>query len=285
MNEVYRFVGTTKQNIHQRLNIQLKRREEKEQLRVILSQVREDHPGMGCKALYRKVKPLTMGRDKFFEFYRSYGFGIVPKRSFRRTTDSSGVVRFPNLVKDFELTGINQIWVSDITYYEMNGNFYYLTFVMDQYSRRIIGYSASTTLKTVDTTVHALKMALTRITGDEVIKPIIHSDGGGQYYSKDFLRVTNGRLRNSMCETVYENPYAERINGTIKNSYLKGYSPTCFDKLKRALNKAVYMYNHEKSHSAIDHFTPVDYEQKMNQELLTLKLKGINQLHKMVNPI
>ena len=285
MNEIYRFLGTTKQNIHQRLNIELKRREEKEQLKVILSQVREDHPEMGCKVLYRKVKPHTMGRDKFFEFYRSYGFRIAPKRSFRRTTDSTGVVRFPNLVKDFELTGVNQVWVSDITYYEMNSKFYYLTFIMDQYSRRIIGYSASKTLKTEDTTVPALKMALTRITGGEVIKPIIHSDGGGQYYSKDFLRVTNGCLRNSMCENVYENPHAERINGTIKNNYLKGYNPTCFDNLKRELNKAVYMYNHEKSHSSIHHFTPVEYEQKMNQELLTLKLKGINQLHKMVNPI
>ncbi|NJY64051.1 DDE-type integrase/transposase/recombinase [Salinimicrobium sp. CDJ15-81-2] len=264
-------MGTTKQNIHQRLNRELKRAEEEEQLKVVLRQVREDHPQMGCKELYRRIKPQTMGRDKFFEFYRSYGFKITPQKCFRRTTDSSGVMRFPNLVTGRELTGVNQVWVSDITYYEMNSKFYYLTFILDQYSRRIIGYSASRTLRTEDTTIPALKMALTRIKGDEIIKPIIHSDGGGQYYSKEFLSLTRGCLRNSMCETVYENPHAERINGTIKNGYIKGYNPTDFKSLIRKLDKAVYMYNNEKGHSSIDHFTPVEFEQRLKKKLVILE--------------
>lgn len=271
MNQIYRWLGTTKQNIHQRLNRELKRAEEEEQLKVVLRQVREDHPQMGCKELYRRIKPQTMGRDKFFEFYRSYGFKITPQKCFRRTTDSSGVIRFPNLVTGRELTGVNQVWVSDITYYEMNSKFYYLTFILDQYSRRIIGYSASRTLRTEDTTIPALKMALTRIKGDEIIKPIIHSDGGGQYYSKEFLSLTRGCLRNSMCETVYENPHAERINGTIKNGYIKGYNPTDFKSLIRKLDKAVYMYNNEKGHSSIDHFTPVEFEQRLKKELVILE--------------
>lgn len=270
MNEIYRWLGTTRQNMHQRLNREIRREEEKEQLKVILHQVREDHPQMGCKALYIKVKPQTLGRDKFFEFYREYGFRIFPKKSFKRTTDSTGVVRFPNLVKDRELTGVNQVWVSDITYFEMNNKFYYLTFILDQYSRRIIGFNASKSLRTEDTTVPALKMALKRLKGDEFVKPIIHSDGGGQYYSKEFLFLTRGYLRNSMCKNVYENPYAERINGTIKNSYLKGYHPTSFTDLKTKLKKAVYMYNYEKSHSAIDHYTPVDYEKRLKKELMIL---------------
>jgi transposase InsO family protein len=235
---------------------------------VILQQVREDHPNMGCKALYRKVRPETMGRDKFFEFYGKYGFKIPKQKCFRRTTDSSGVIRFPNLIKDRELTGVNQVWVSDITYYEMNSKFYYLTFIMDQYSRRIIGYSASRTLKTVDTTIPALKMALPRIKGNEKEKPIIHSDGGGQYYSKRFLNLTRGCLRNSMCVNVYENPHAERINGIIKNSYLKGYNPITEQSLNKSLDKAVYMYNHEKPHSAIKYYTPVGYERKLNKQII-----------------
>lgn len=271
MSQIYRWLGTTKQNLHQRLNKELKRAEEKEQLKVVLRQVREDHPDMGCKVLYRKIKPQTMGRDKFFDFYRSYGFKITPRKCFKRTTDSTGVIRFPNLVTGRELTSVNQVWVSDITYFEMDSKFYYLTFIMDQYSRRIIGYSASRTLRTEDTTIPALKMALTRIKGDEIIKPIIHSDGGGQYYSKEFLSLTKGCLRNSMCETVYENPHAERINGIIKNKYLKGYNPTSYNSLNKKLNKAVYMYNYEKPHSSINHFTPVEYEQRLHEELVTLK--------------
>ena len=156
---------------------------------------------------------------------------------------------------------------------------------MDQYSRRIIGYSASKTLSTENTTIPALKMALTRIKGNEQVKPIIHSDGGGQYYSNAFLNLTRGCLRNSMCESVYENPHAERINGTIKNSYLKGYHPTSLNDLERKLNKAVYMYNYEKSHSSINHYTPVAFEQKINIELVTLNQAINNQLCKTVNPI
>lgn len=268
MNQIYRLLGISKQNVHQRLNREAESKQEKEQLKIILRQVREDHPDMGCKALYKKIRPQTMGRDKFFEFYGKHGFRIAPKKSFRRTTDSSGVIRFPNLIKDRELTGVNQVWVSDITYYEMNSQFYYLTFIMDQYSRRIIGYSASKTLKTVDTTIPALNMALKRITGCEKEKPIIHSDGGGQYYSKRFLNLTKGFLRNSMCVNVYENPHAERINGTIKNSYLKGYNPITEQSLKKSLDRAVYMYNYEKPHCAIKHYTPVEYEQKLNKQII-----------------
>lgn len=270
MNQIYRWLDTTKQNIHQRLNRELRRAGEEEQLKLVLLQVREDHSEVSCKALYRKVNPQTMGRDKFFDFYRNYGFTIAPKKSFKRTTDSSGVIRFPNLVTSRELTGVNQVWVSDITYYEMNNKFYYLTFIMDQYSRRIIGYSASNTLSTEDTTIPALKMALTRIRGNEETKPISHSDGGGQYYSRKFIKLTNGRLRNSMCKNVYENPHAERINGTIKNSYLKAYHPISFNDLTKKLNKAVYMYNYEKSHSSINHYTPVAFERKIDNKLVTL---------------
>lgn len=270
MNQIYRWLNTTRQNIHQRLNRELESAGEQEQLKLILHQVREDHPEMGCKALYRKVNPQTMGRDKFFDFYRNYGFKIAPKKSFKRTTNSTGVIRFPNLVTGRELTGVNQVWVSDITYYEINSKFYYLTFIMDQHSRRIIGHSASDTLSTQGTTIPALKMALTRIKGNEVVKPIIHSDGGGQYYSRNFIKLTKDRLINSMCKNVYENPHAERINGTIKNSYLKGYGPISFDDLKKKLNKAVYMYNHEKSHGSIKHYTPVAFELKLDKELVTL---------------
>jgi len=75
-----------------------------------------------------------------------------------------------------------------------------------------------------------------------------------------------------MCVNVYENPHAERINGTIKNNYLKGYNPIGFEGLVRSLNKAVYMYNHEKPHSSINHQTPVQFEKeiKMKKELVTL---------------
>ncbi len=271
MSQIYSWLDVSRQNVHQRLDRELLKSEEKEQMKVIIRLVREDHPEMGCKALYKRLKPQTMGRDKFFEFYRSYGFIIRLKKSFRRTTDSSGVIRFPNLILSRELTGINQVWVSDITYYELHQKFFYLTFIMDLFSRKIIGYSASKSLRTEDTTIPALKMALRRLSkGDNESKPIIHSDGGGQYYSREFLQLTNKKLINSMCKNVYENPHAERINGIIKNNYLRGYNPINFKDLIAKLDKAVYMYNYEKTHSSINDLTPVEFENKSGLKLVTL---------------
>ena len=258
MSELYRSVGTSKQNVHQRLNRELIQNEERAQMLHLVRQVRQDHPSMGAESLYKKIRPKTMGRDRFYHWYRSEGFTVIPSKNWRRTTDSSGVIRFKNLVQGIELNGINQVWVSDITYYELGDKFYYLTLVMDQYSRKIKGYCASKELRTEQTTIPALRMAIKHLRPGD--KPIIHSDGGGQYYSKCFLSLTKGTFLNSMGESAYENPHAERLNRTIKNSYLYHYQPEDFDELKKKLAKAVTMYNDGKPHDALNGLTPKQFE-------------------------
>ncbi len=261
MNQVYRALGTSKQNVHQRLNRELNQLEEKEQLIGIIRQVRQDHPTMGEQALYQKIRPKTMGRDRFYAWYREQGLTIRPSKNWRRTTDSSGVIRFDNLIDGIELHGVNQIWVSDITYYEIEGRFYYLTFIMDQYSRKIKGFHASKSLRTEETTIPALRMAMRYLSTGQ--HPIIHSDGGGQYYSKSFLDLTRRRFTNSMGESAYENPHAERLNRTIKNSYLLHYRPDNFEQLQKQLSRAVEMYNDGKPHKGLRGQTPTQFEMKI----------------------
>jgi putative transposase len=272
MNQIYKAVATSKQNVHQRLNRNLEQLEERGQLLTIIQKVRQDHPEMGARALYRKISPKTMGRDRFYRWYLSEGLRVQSSKNWRRTTDSSGVIRFQNLVDGIELDGVNQVWVSDITYYDLNNQFYYLTFVMDQYSRKIKGFHASRYLNTEHTSIPALKMAMTYLRPGQ--KPIIHSDGGGQYYSKAFLRLTENRFTNSMGESAYENPHAERLNRTIKNSYLKHYQPKDFEQLARQLARAVEMYNDGKPHDALAGLTPKEFEKLM-----------LNQPQKTVNSI
>jgi len=262
MNQVYKAIGTSKQNVHQRLNRNLESLDEREQLLQIIRQVREDHPEMGARPLYRKIAPKTMGRDRFYCWYRSEGLRVKPTKNWRRTTDSSGVIRFENLVEGKKLDSINQVWVSDITYYDLNDKFYYLTFVMDQYSRKIKGFHASKDLRTEQTTIPALKMAMRYLLPGQ--KPIIHSDGGGQYYSKSFLSLTQGKFINSMGESAYQNPHAERLNRTIKNSYLRHYQPSDFGQLRKLLVKAVNMYNGSKPHDALKGLTPKQFENLYN---------------------
>lgn len=233
--------------------------EEKEQLLVLVRQIRQDHPRMSSRQMYRLLQPVHLGRDRFEAMCFEHGFKVSIKRSYHRTTNSLGVTRFENLIQDYELTGVNQVWVSDITYYRIEEKFYYLTFILDMYSRFIVGYSVSKDLSTHSTTIAALGIALRR----RKIRPglIIHSDGGGQYYCKEWLSLTGQqKMRNSMCDSPYENPHAERINGVIKNDYLSGYGPASLDQLITMTGIAVEKYNYEKPHSSLGQMSPSQYE-------------------------
>jgi len=233
--------------------------EESNQLLVLIIQIREDHPRMSSRQMYRLLNPVHMGRDRFEVFCFANGFKVSVKRAYQRTTNSWGVTRFANLLVGYEVTGVNQVWVSDITYYRIGERFYYLTFILDRYSRFIVGHSASETLLTTSTTLPALQMALKA--RKLLTNLIIHSDGGGQYYCKDWLKLTRQhQIRNSMCESVYENAHAERINGTIKNDYLAYYSPQNYTELIAMTSKAVLKYNYQRPHQSLGNISPNEYE-------------------------
>jgi putative transposase len=261
MRELYHLLGITKQAFHQRRRRVLGQRALEEQLLLLMADVRRDHPDMSARSMYFKLKPQGIGRDRFEGLAFQHGFRLNPVRNYRKTTRSTGS-RFANLVAGLELTGINQVWVSDITYYELGDEFYYLTLVMDLYSRRILGWHASDSLRSEDTSLPALKKALhLRGPGHYDRRLIFHSDGGGQYYCVPILELTkrNGIL-NSMGETVYENAHAERVIGTIKNSYVIPYGPADLPGLKRALSRAITLYNEDRPHSALGRKTPAEFE-------------------------
>jgi putative transposase len=243
----------------------------------LIAQIRQDHPTLSCRAMYAKLQPQAIGRDRFEELCRRHGFSIQRKVNLWRTTDSTGVVRFDNLLEGLALGGINEAWSSDITYYEVGSRFYYITFVMDCFSRRILGYAVSSRLTTEQTTLPALKGAVEARGGSIPPQLIFHSDGGGQYYDKEFIGYTKHyQMRNSMCEFAYENGKAERLNGIIKNNYLKFYETNTFAQLQRNVDRAVTLYNRERPHKALQYQTPVDYENKivLLQQQTTPKMTG-----------
>jgi putative transposase len=258
MNALYRAIGISKQGFHQQLDKFLSIQDEQYQLLGVILQIRKEYPTLSAREMYFMIRPVHLGRDRFEAFCFKNGFKIEKRRSFRRTTNSWGVTRFPNLLQQKELTGVNQVWVSDITYYEIDGRFYFLTFIMDLHSRRIIGYSSSENLLTENTTLPAMKMAISnRKPGSSLI---LHSDGGGQYYCKEFLNLIRDRgILSSMAETVYENSNAERLNGLIKNDYLIHYYPRDYSGLKKELVRAVRNYN-AKPHSELKRQSPIEFE-------------------------
>jgi transposase InsO family protein len=257
LNRLYGSLGISKQAFHEWLDRWLSESDEFEQLLPVIRQIRQEHPAMSAKVMYELVNPQTMGRDKFVRVCRDHGFNVQVKRNKARTTDSRGVNRFPNRIKDLSITSVNQVWVSDITYYRIGSRFSYITFIMDLHSRFIVGYNVSSNLKTENTTIPALQQALKKYSPKTGL--ILHSDGGGQYYCRSFTELTaQYGILNSMTWENGENNHAERINGTIKNQYLSGYRPTNFNQLQRSTDRAVYNYNFNKPHESLRKRTPSD---------------------------
>ncbi len=205
-----------------------------------------------------------LGRDLFADIINKHNLKVRLKVRKPRTTDSThGLPTYPNLVKEFIPTRPNQLWVSDITYITIWGDAYhyifcYLSLILDAYTEEIVGWSVGPTLDT-KYPIQALKMALKRLDGQEVIDLIHHSDRGCQYASLQYIKLLkDNHIRISMTETgdPKDNAQAERINNTMKNELLKGIRFTCIEEVIDAVEQAVDFYNNERPHMSIDMMTP-----------------------------
>ena len=128
--------------------------------------IRASQPRLGTRKMYWLLKAIMkengikMGRDKFFAVLRSNGLLVKPRRRRVRTTDSNHAYRkYPNLIKEYEPCGPEQIWSSDITYVSIEEGFVYVSLVTDQYSKKIMGYHVHATLE-AEGPLRALRMAL-----------------------------------------------------------------------------------------------------------------------------
>jgi len=263
LKNLYTVAGFSKQ-AHKSFMDRLQVLEEAENL--VLSAIlaiRKFHPQMGLKKIYNLIIPDWIGRDRFIATGMLFGLGAKTIKNFHRTTFSCKSAWFMNLTRDLAITDINQVWVSDITYYRILEEFYYLTFVMDVYSRRILGFIASSNLK-AEANCKALRQAISIRSDIDLSGLIHHSDRGVQYASNAYLDILKDyKIGVSMCDSVYENTHIERVNGIIKNEYLKYRSIKSFKDLVKELKKAVHLYNNERPHWSLNLKTPIGYEEDL----------------------
>ena len=263
LNALFAALGITKQGFHQQLNRFLKRQSLSKQVIHMVYQIRADHPTMCVRDMYYKLLPNELGRDAFEAICRQEGLLSKRPKNWCKTTDSNGVIRFEDLRKDLAVTAINQLWQSDITYFMLADKFHYITFIQDAFTKVIVGHQTSIELTTEATTLAALKMALGKYKQCNLAELIFHSDGGGQYYDKGFIALTGKmKLRNSMCEYAWENGMAERLNGVIKNNYLKHRTIQNFEDLAKEVDRSVSLYNNDKPHAALKRKTPRQVEKE-----------------------
>ena len=250
----------------------------------MMEQCREIHPGMGLRTMYEMLNPEGIGRDAFIELGLEEGFRLKNVEKQTRTTYSVKSNRYRNLLGGVEFTDINELWSSDITYFFCLEQFFYIVFIMDVYSRRIIGYSIADNLRAENNLV-ALKMALETRGIDDYRQGLIHhSDKGTQYASDSYTQtLEQHKVRISMCNEVYENTHIERVNDTIKNQYLKRMEINNCKELGKTLNEVIKTYNETRPHQSLKKMSPVQYEnylkqtEKENRKTMTIYTVKINE--------
>lgn len=169
------------------------------------------------------------------------------RRKYISTTNSYHRFRvYKNLLKGKELHMAHQGWVSDITYIRTGQEFVYLFLITDAYSRKIVGWHLSDSLK-IAGAVQALKMATRQCPATKDV--IHHSDRGIQYCSKEYVGLLKKRnIRISMTEEnhCYENAIAERVNGILKQEYGLDETFSSEQNAARAVREAIWSYNMDR---------------------------------------
>jgi transposase InsO family protein len=191
---------------------------------------------------------------------------IKPKRRKQRTTNSEhDFPRYPNLVEGLEIVQPDQVWVSDITYIRLLGEFVYLAVIMDVFTRSIRGWHLGRSLDH-SLTLLALQQALAYHRAPE----IHHSDQGVQYACTAYTRVLqNNDVQISMAEVgeAWQNGYAERLMRTIKEeevdlSEYMDYTDA-IGQIGHFLND---VYMNKRIHSSLGYLTPAEFEAQWRQE-------------------
>lgn len=238
-------------------------------------QIRLEHRYMGTRKLYEVLQPfllehqIKIGRDALFDLLSAHK--LLVRRRQRKVSTTNSYHRFkkwPNLIKDFTPIRINQLWVSDITYWKVGKRFMYIHLITDAYSHKIVGCRLSNTLK-VKESLKALKMAISSSLGglDTPFQLVHHSDRGIQYCSDKYVKLLKDyKIRISMTENSdpRENAIAERVNGILKHEYLKGIKIRKSSEAKQVLENAIRLYNEERPHLSIGMLKPEQLHQHPN---------------------
>lgn len=255
LNKLYREIGISKQAVNQHDKRQRVFDENIEQMLVEADQLRAEHPGCGVEKMYRTLEPDFIGRDRFIEIMMDLGYRIKYKKNYKKTTVASKIY-YPNLIKGMTVSKPSMIWQSDITYIPIGDRHYYAVFIIDVYTKKIVGYKVSDNMR-AQANMDALKMALK----DNKPPDYHHSDRGGQYIYKQYVELLESQgTQISMAMSAQDNAYAERINRTVKEEYLDYWKAEDLKSLKKNVKKAVLNYNDKRKHNNLPSMRPTEFE-------------------------
>ena len=239
----------------------------------------------GVEKVYKQLNREGFGvaRCTVARLMRDLGLrGAVRGRLFKVTTHAvDGAERPLDLVnRDFAASRPNELWVSDLTYVRIGPRFAYVAFVVDAFSRRIVGWQISNSLRS-DLALDALEQAISERLGEEGERLVHHSDRGVQYLS---IRYTERLVLAGIEPSVgsrgdsYDNALAETIIGLYKAELVYPRRPwSRLEDIELSTLEWVWWFNNHRLFGPLDHVPPAEYEEQYHSrqtaqpEPLTLK--------------
>jgi len=240
------------------------------QLKVEIKRVFDDNFQVyGAEKLWRQLgrEGIRVGRDRVARLMRQLGIrGVVRGAKRRTTTPAEPDQRPADLVnRDFTAPAPNRLWVADLTYVATWAGFCYTAFIIDAYSRAIVGWRVATTLRAT-LALDALEMAIwARQNADAGLDDLVHhSDRGGQYLS---VRYTQRLADEGAVASVgskgdsYDNALAEAVNALYKAELIGPRGPwRTAEQVELATLAWVQWWNQRRLHGALDHLPPAEHE-------------------------
>jgi putative transposase len=226
----------------------------------------------GCPRVHAELRALGVrcSRKRVARLMRKAGLrGCLRGRKKRTTRQDKHAVPAPDLVKrNFCAMALDKLWTADITYVHTQEGFVYLAFILDAYSRKVVGWSMASHLRT-ELVVDALEMALWRRKPDAGL--IHHTDRGAQYTALSFgKRLEEAGVVASMGRTgsALDNAISESFVASLKTELLYGHRFLS----RKAARTAVFdyiegFYNRVRRHSSLGYLSPSDYEQATMEEV------------------
>lgn len=251
----------TRQNYYKSRSLRQKQEVAGDVILALVRKERKIQSKIGTRKLLVRInktlaeKGVCIGRDRLFKLLKDNNLLIKRKRKYCVTTNSNHpFMVYWNLLYGANITGPNQVFVSDITYIRVGEKFVYLALVTDYFSRAIVGWHCNDSLESIGAQ-KALGKALKQLPAGRKI--IHHSDRGCQYCCHEYIKMLKGhQISMTVQNHCYENAKAERVNGILKQEYaLDAVFKSKRDVLK-AVKEAIYLYNNHRPHQALGYRYP-----------------------------